>query len=1658
MASQPLQSTSTNQLQSGGKVWTIDDLGDLLNILHPVAHKCIDFGIQLGIPDHKMQAIEEEHSSPSKRLREILRYRLRQAPLTMYDIVQALQSNCVQEKQLASRIESQYKNQPSVSAHQQVTCIHMPTAPYPHTHQSVSSSTLQPNVSTFNTQLHPSPQPAPHIQVLIPVPVDNSSSQSSQPLCSQLHPPQYQPSCPPPNPPTPTPSQPQVEAAQSPSSSQPSSSQLMSVPVTSQAMPGPSPQLSQDVAAPHPLQVGGQQTLQGQPPLQHVPRHQPQTQPHDTGFDSGPPQAMRVRYKSHMAQYIDYVRTLYRQSAVEKKLNTIKWPPTPSIVYINLVCVDRTTHVSTKEADECTRAMVEDGSVDVILKKKTPINFSDIAKDVPLSEKKVILVEGAPGVGKSTLAWEFCRRWERGEIAQQYQLVLLLRLRDKEISKAQSLSDLLHHPSKAVVQAVEDELIATLGANTLIILEGFDELPSTCRTEPSVFLRLINGELPHATVLVTSRPWATQNIHIHNQRIFQHIEILGFTGKQIEKYVTSVFTEEGKPADDKAIEEVMSYIKTYPQIKACMYIPLNSAIVVSVYQESKAGKNILPRTLTELYYALAQTLLLRYLYGHPEYGQRRWKIQSLKEDLPADVYSKLLAISELAYSGICGDQESSVQLIYTDLPHDFETLGLMQSVPQLYVTRGEDMSYNFLHLTVQEFLAALHISNMSPEKQLEHFQRQREGRWRVVLRFLAGITKLANLSQDDLRGLLPGKPDIMESTHSITADIEVSIQHVNWMFETQRDDIELLVLQKMTVECRTHQGLTPLDYYTLGYFIAHSHCQWVLTVDEGGLPVSDTKEEVIGEEEVKMLVAGADTKHDTNAKVVGLGCYERMYDFGYYTPLSISAKALNLLFTGLQDVLHLQKMHLVLPAECCSIAWPNLSGLRVLHLQIIGEKNWRLDSILPDLTLESLTIEVRRNGGGCTFDNVASIGELFLSSKCPKYVDITDNDSSITAEVAIDEQIRDNHSENRTSSVHEDKDIELIRCRLDYYSLGYIIVHSHYQWVLKTNVRLTNKVISDKDIRMLVDGANTRHNTSARVVGLRGDERYEHDGGGYDSLSISAEALNVLFTGLQHIFHLQELHLILPVECCSIVWPKPSRLQVLHLTISSERNWRLDTLLPHLSLESMTIECTRDGCLGIENAVAIGQLLLNSNYPKHVDIHIKDDELSITAKGTVGHKRELENEAFSVQEKCFVKFIRHHQSYYSLGYCITHSHYQWVLTVEEGWIIPEIGVMTIETEEKLKALVAGANTRPDTSARVVGLICGQRGKRVFGVNDLWSISAEVLNALLTGLEHMIHLHKLHLNLSVECCSITWPNLSGLQVLHLRISDERNWRLDTLLPQLSLESLAIESTEDGGTVVLEDCAAIGMLLSSSNHLKCLQFLYRPGMTIDVQNIQSLTKAMSENESLPLRYLVVEWKFTFSDTAAYFLALFIRKCTTLHYLSLRWCTFSANGLLELTHTIHQSSSLQEVELEGLTCTIHGDDEATDFAQCSVDYPLMRECLKRLDASNVTDRGAQAIASILEYNSTLEELNLSSNSASDTGSTHLAQALRHNSTLRRLNLSGNSFSDAGLRALLQFIYHNSTLEELNLSNNSISDTGLAALAFALHHNYNLESAELV
>ena len=65
-------------------------------------------------------------------------------------------------------------------------------------------------------------------------------------------------------------------------------------------------------------------------------------------------------------------------------------------------------------------------------------------------------------------------------------------------------------------------------------------------------------------------------------------------------------------------------------------------------------------------------------------------------------------------------------MFFSDLPEDFETLDLMQCAQRVYVDEGAAVSYNFLHLTVQEYLAAFHLSQQPVEKQIEYFRKCKE--------------------------------------------------------------------------------------------------------------------------------------------------------------------------------------------------------------------------------------------------------------------------------------------------------------------------------------------------------------------------------------------------------------------------------------------------------------------------------------------------------------------------------------------------------------------------------------------------------------------------------------------------------------------------------------------------------------------------------------------------------------------------------------------------------------------------------------------------------------------------------------------------------------------------------------------------------------------
>ena len=211
--------------------------------------------------------------------------------------------------------------------------------------------------------------------------------------------------------------------------------------------------------------------------------------------------------------------------------------------------------------------------------------------------------------------------------------------------------------------------------------------------------------------------------------------------------------------------------------------------------------------MTELYIELCLTLLKRCLDlpGQPEITLKDFK------SLPEDRHRKFLDLCKIAYGGIC-DQ----RVIFHNLDSSLEHFGFLDQVPSL--RGGGAISYNFLHLTLQELLAAYHISQLSIDKQniAEH---QKGELWNIVMRFVAGLTKS------------------VPKFHPLNLVAELIL----CLYEAQCSaDYASLFGEECSLEGEhslIYGGDTcePLQAYALGYCIANSNASWKNIKLSGGI-------------------------------------------------------------------------------------------------------------------------------------------------------------------------------------------------------------------------------------------------------------------------------------------------------------------------------------------------------------------------------------------------------------------------------------------------------------------------------------------------------------------------------------------------------------------------------------------------------------------------------------------------------------------------------------------------------------------------------------------------------------------------------------------------------------------------------------------------------
>uniref|UniRef100_A0A674PGH1 NACHT domain-containing protein n=1 Tax=Takifugu rubripes TaxID=31033 RepID=A0A674PGH1_TAKRU len=412
----------------------------------------------------------------------------------------------------------------------------------------------------------------------------------------------------------------------------------------------------------------------------------------------------------------------------------------------------------------------------------TPIKCQDIFKVLSEQQRhiRVVLTNGVAGVGKTFSVQKFSLDWAEGLENQDISLVLPLSCRELNLIRDEqhSLLSLLHvfHPTLQKIRA-EDLTVWKL----LFIFDGLDEsrfslgfnkhqVISDVTQVSSVGVLLVNliqgNLLPSALIWITSRPAAAHQIP--PSCVDRVTEVRGFTDSQKEEYFRRRFS------DEDLSKRIISHIKASRSLHIMCLIPVFCWITAIVLEDMMTRDQIgeLPKTLTDLYshFLRVQMKRKKQKYG----GKQR------PEELTEADKELLLKLGRLAFEHL----EKGNVMFYSK---DLEQCGLDVSEVSVYsgvcteIFKRESVIfqksvYCFVHLSIQEFLAAIYMFHRytrkdtvvinqflkysEPVTSLDDFLRRalmkslksKNGHLDLFVRFLHGLSLKSN--QRILGGLL----------------------------------------------------------------------------------------------------------------------------------------------------------------------------------------------------------------------------------------------------------------------------------------------------------------------------------------------------------------------------------------------------------------------------------------------------------------------------------------------------------------------------------------------------------------------------------------------------------------------------------------------------------------------------------------------------------------------------------------------------------------------------------------------------------------------------------------------------------------------------------------------------------------------------------------
>ncbi|XP_067463076.1 NLR family CARD domain-containing protein 3-like [Thunnus thynnus] len=347
---------------------------------------------------------------------------------------------------------------------------------------------------------------------------------------------------------------------------------------------------------------------------------------------------------------------------------------------------------------------------------ETPIRQEDIFKASPGRDEPIrtVMTKGVAGIGKTVLTQKFTLDWAEDKANQDIHFTFPFTFRELNVLKEKkySLVELVHH---FFTETKEAGICRFEEFQVVFIFDGLDEcrLPLdfhnneiltdvTESTSVDVLLtNLIRGKLlPSAHLWITTRPAAANQIP--PECVGMVTEVRGFTDPQKEEYFRKRFR------DEKQASTIISHIQTSRSLHIMCHMPVFCWITATVLEDvlKSRRRGELPKTLTEMYihFLVVQSKVKNVKYDGGAETDPHWSPESKK---------MIASLGKLAFEQL---QKGNLIFYESDLTEcgiDIRAASVYSGVfTQVFKEeRGlyQDKVFCFIHLSVQEFLAALHV-------------------------------------------------------------------------------------------------------------------------------------------------------------------------------------------------------------------------------------------------------------------------------------------------------------------------------------------------------------------------------------------------------------------------------------------------------------------------------------------------------------------------------------------------------------------------------------------------------------------------------------------------------------------------------------------------------------------------------------------------------------------------------------------------------------------------------------------------------------------------------------------------------------------------------------------------------------------------------------